>query len=1157
MRQRSIQTTLITRISIFLILVMSAITWGVYAYIKATALAEVGAGQHFVTDVIEHALTEKSQLMRKRIDQYAHDFPVGQIGNPRAVRRFLESPISGDIIFNRGILVLDAGGRVIGGSAASQIRTGADLSKRPFFVKTIATRKGVTVEPDDGNQAPCLVTTAPLINSAGKIAGVVLGSIDLKRDNLLQALISHTVPNKGYIYIFNSDGTLILHPDKERIFRRISKGSNIALDRAALGFEGTTQTVNSKGIPQIATFNRIAGTDWVIAAVAPTGEVYRPIAALRNYLILIMLMVIAVGIVIIRIVISRVIEDLKRLSTHMRDARNSGGAHGSKPVIAGNDEVAELAAGFNLLMDEVHQYRAELESLNLHLEEEIDEQTQALRASEEKLRIILDSTAEAIYGTDLNGTCTFCNSACLRMLGYQHPEELIGKNMHPLIHHSHEDGLAFSIDDCRIYQAFNRNETAHADDEVFWRADGSCFPVEYWSYPQYHRGDIVGSVVTFLDISERTTNQKRLLQLSGAVENSPSIIVITDLHGRIEYVNPKFTEVTGYLPEEVIGHNPRLLNAGTQTKDIFEEMWAAILNGKEWQGDLYNKKKNGECYWERASISPIRDKNGNITHFVAIKEDVSEQRRNAEELQQARDTADAANRAKSDFLANMSHEIRTPLSAILGFSQLALKGDLPPRQHDYIEKVRKAGGSLIGIVNDILDFSKIEAGKLDMERTLFNLRDVLVNAISVLQQGANDKGLNLILDISPDIAPHLFGDPHRLSQVVTNLLGNAVKFTEKGEVRLTVTLLKQNVDGDKLLFSVRDTGIGLSDKQAAKLFQPFTQADNSTTRRFGGTGLGLSISKKLVEMMRGDIWCESRPGEGSTFSFTAWFGIGDEVTDRHRLLSNESTSGDAYDFSGAHILLVEDNEIIRILACEFLKETGAIVDVAHDGAEAIQMIVHDAVPYDLVLMDILMPVMDGYEATRILRGDDRFRELPVIALTAHALMDERQKFVQAGMSDFISKPIDRKILFKTMSRYIRHTADRGQSGDEAAPSEKTTIPAIPGLDVDGALDRMDGDINLYLEVLRTFADKHAGAARLVEKALRDGDLMLAERTAHSIKGNADTIGASSLGEVAVQLERSIRHNASLDLVRPTLTHFRRELDVLVEALIRELPATSA
>lgn len=1155
MRQRSIQTTLIIRISIFLIIVMSAITWGVYAYFKATALAGVGAEQHYVSDVIEHALIEKSQLMRKHIDQYAHDFPVEKIGNPQELRRFLAANVSGNIIFNRGILVLDANGRVISGSADSPIQKGADLSKRPFFVKTIATRKGVTVEPDDHNQIPCLVTTAPLIDSAGKIAGIVLGSIGLKQDNFLQALLSHTVPYKGYIYIFNSDGTLILHPEKDRIFRTMTKGSNIAIDKAALGFEGTMQTVNSKGIPQIATFGRIAGTDWVVAAVAPIEEIYRPIVTFRNYLILIMLLVIVAGIAVIRIVISRVIDNLKRLSNHMQVARSRDSFSEAKLEIVGNDEVAGLAAGFSLLMDEVDQYRTELESLNLHLEEEVDEQTRALRVSEEKLRIILDSAAEAIYGTDLNGTCTFCNSACLRMLGYEHPEDVIGKNMHPLIHHSHADGLALPVDDCRIYQAFNRNETAHADDEVFWRADGSCFPVEYWSHPQYHNGIIIGSVVTFLDISERIQNQKRLLQLSGAVENSPSIIVITDLHGRIEYVNPKFTAVTGYLPEEVIGGNPSLLNAGIQPTGFFKELWNTILSGREWKGDIYNKKKNGECYWEHASISPIHNKNGVITHFVAIKEDVSEQKQNAEELQQARDAADAANRAKSDFLANMSHEIRTPLSAILGFSQLALKGNLPPKQHDYIEKVRKAGSSLIGIVNDILDFSKIEAGKLDMEHTLFNLKETLSNVVSVLHQKILDKGLTLHLDISPDIASHLFGDPHRLSQVVTNLLGNAIKFTEHGEVALTVTLLKQGVEGDELLFSVRDTGIGLSGEQTARLFQPFTQADTSTTRRFGGTGLGLSISKKLVEMMHGNIWCESRQGEGSTFSFTAWFGIGDVTTDRCRL-SSGATSGDdglTYDFSGARILLVEDNEIIRTLACEFLKETGVMVNVAHNGAEAIKMICEDAMPYNLVLMDILMPVMDGYEATRILRADGRFSALPIIALTAHALLDERQKFVQAGMSDYISKPIDKQTLFKTMSRYIRHTLDEVQGGDRKGTN---SLPVISGLDVVGALGRTDGDINLYLEVLRTFADKQAGAGALIEKALTDGDLMLAERTAHSIKGNADIIGAAGLGEAAALLERSIRHNDHLDLVRTTLARFSHELEMLVQTLIREVPGAS-
>jgi PAS domain S-box-containing protein len=678
---------------------------------------------------------------------------------------------------------------------------------------------------------------------------------------------------------------------------------------------------------------------------------------------------------------------------------------------------------------------------------------------------------------------------------------------------------------------------------------------------------------------EAELTHKKILQLSAAVENSPVTIVITDTRGIIEYVNPTFTKISGYLPEEAIGQNPRILNSGGQPKFIYQELWETILTGNVWRGDFCNRKKNGDIHWEHASISPIRDDDGAITHFVAIKDDITEQRQLLAELLNARDAADSANEklkhtndelkdamvtveqaglAKGEFLANMSHEIRTPLNAIIGFSTLALKSAMTPRLQDFIGKIHTAGELLLNIINDILDLSKIEAGQMKMEQVPFRLPIIVANASSLVQQNVLEKGLNLRIATPPDAATCLVGDPHRLSQIILNLLNNAVKFTEHGDVVFETTLLEQQDERLLLRFSVRDTGIGISAEQLERLFRPFTQADGSNTRRFGGTGLGLSISKQLVENMGGKIWCESIPGQGSTFSFTAWFGHCQENDIEQCNYTCAAITDDtrpSFDFSGIRILLVEDNEINRQLAIELLKDTGAVVDVSENGEEAVAKVTKGSAQYDLVLMDIQMPVMDGYEATRLIRADSRFTSLPIIAMTAHAMEEERRKILQAGIDAHITKPIEARTMLQVMRFFLQVNASCAghQKKREKACTDEVTFPEIAGLDTETALGRLDGDRNLYLWVQRTFTENQENAALLIEEALNAGDMKLAAREAHTIKGAAGTMGAVKLEELALTLEAAINGGEPATAIKNTLEDFATELARLVGELKVHLP----
>ena len=805
-------------------------------------------------------------------------------------------------------------------------------------------------------------------------------------------------------------------------------------------------------------------------------------------------------------------------------------------------QTQEQARQLEKQTEELTQSQEEL----LAQQEELSRQREQLQVSEERSRLLLESSAEGIFGTDAQGRLTFINPAACRLLGFT-GEELLGRGSHAAFHHHRADGSEYPQEQCPMHAAFAQGKASRVDDELLWRKDGSGVPVEYGATPMLKDGVIVGSVVSFMDITER---------------------------------------------------------------------------------------KRAEA-----------------------------------ELTAAKQKAEEATQMKSMFLANMSHEIRTPMNAIIGLSHLALKTELTPKQRDYLSKVHNAGTSLLAVINDILDFSKIEAGKLDLEATDFKLDEVINSVTTLTAQKAHEKGLEFLAHVGPGIPEHLLGDPLRLGQILTNFVNNAVKFTERGEIRLDIELVERTGGKVQLRFSVRDTGIGLSQEQSARLFQPFTQADMSTTRKHGGTGLGLTICRRLVELMGGRIWLESEPGVGSTFLFTVWLGVGTEngsgkvvperlaqlrvlvvddnpaareilqeplstlakrvdvvgsgaeaiaavrrqdgrepydvvfmdwrmpgmdglLASRH-IQSDETLShrpaivlvtafgreevreeaerlqldaflvkpvtksmivdtlvnifaepeqqvaagrddgGQAGRLAGARILLVEDNEINQQIAVELLESAGARVEVAGNGREAVAKLSNgsESPAFDLVLMDLQMPEMDGYQATAKLRADARFSTLPIIAMTAHATIEERQRCLGAGMNDHLSKPIDPGVLFETVGRFCRghapapSPAQRERVAEARDGENPNELPAIEGLDVQGGLGRVGGNRKLYLRLLSQFIEQQGPALEQMSAALAQHDIPLAERLAHTLKGVAGNIGAQPVQAAAGALEKLIRSQA--------------------------------
>jgi PAS domain S-box-containing protein len=401
------------------------------------------------------------------------------------------------------------------------------------------------------------------------------------------------------------------------------------------------------------------------------------------------------------------------------------------------------------------------------------------------------------------------------------------------------------------------------------RKDGSTYPVEGTIQDSIFEGR-PAFVVVILDISEQRKSEEQLRKLSAAVEQSPVAIMIADNSGTIEYINPQFTEMTGYTEAETIGRNPSMLNSGKTPRETFTQMWNTLGKGEVWHGEFRNKKKNGELYWESGTTAPIRNELGQTTHFVALKEDTTKTKQMQINLVQAKREAESANRSKSEFLANMSHEIRTPLNGVIGFTDLLIQEGtrLPDTERlDYLKSVRSSGKHLLSLINDILDLSKIESGKLELERIEYSPHAMMAEVVSLFRVTAMEKGLRLDSEWIGAFPKTICTDPTRLRQLLVNLIGNAIKFTAKGSVRL-VTQLKQEGDKHLMQVDIIDTGVGIESDKLEAIFAPFSQADNSVTRQFGGTGLGLTISRRLVKALGGDLTIQSELGVGSTFTIT-------------------------------------------------------------------------------------------------------------------------------------------------------------------------------------------------------------------------------------------------------------------------------------------------
>lgn len=512
------------------------------------------------------------------------------------------------------------------------------------------------------------------------------------------------------------------------------------------------------------------------------------------------------------------------------------------------------------------------------------------------------------------------------------------------------------------------------------------------------------------------------------------------------------------------------------------------------------------------------------TLIDTLEQQVTLMRRQHQSMQDAITSAEQANSAKSEFLANMSHEIRTPLTAILGHLHLLSASKLETSQQVNVDRITTAARILLDVINDILDFSRIESGKLELESVSFELQTVLSNMHAMLNLQAKNKGLSFNIE-APSDSHSLIGDPLRLSQVLLNLTNNAIKFTDSGYVQLAVTVTALEHQHSQLSFRISDTGIGMSQAEIERLFQTFSQADSSTTRRYGGSGLGLAICQQLVEQMGGHISVQSVPAEGSTFSFAISLKNGQKDQD---LQLEELEPASPSTLAGMRILLVEDNALLTEYQSALLQGHGALVSCAEDGLAAIAQLQSDP-SFDIVLMDIQMPRMDGLTASREIRKQYSPQQLPIIAMTAHALQAEVEKSLEAGMNAHLCKPVESKLLFSTLLRFARERHATPTGTVSSPPPANTVLPDnMQHFDLASALSSMGGKPSLLRRLLKKMQQEYRGSADELARLLQDDEHATALRLAHSLKGVAATLGATQLQSAAHQLESALRDEPDAD-----------------------------
>jgi PAS domain S-box-containing protein len=801
-----------------------------------------------------------------------------------------------------------------------------------------------------------------------------------------------------------------------------------------------------------------------------------------------------------------------------------------------------------------------LKDSNAHLKRELADRKQAeiaVRNSEERFRMVAENLGEGIIITDLNDVVNYANSRMIEITGYDQ-DELIGRPGYEVLM-SHE-----AAPEMQKRNSERGNGASERYEMPIIRKDGVVVWLEINATPYRDtNGQIIGTLAANTDITERIRVEEELRisreRYELAVEGSNDGLWDWNMLTNEVYFSPRWKSMLGYEDDE-FENQFASWEAALHPDDHARALATidAYVAGRTSQYSLEHRllHKNGTYPWILARAAILHDGNGKPYRLSGSHTDITERKQLELELTAARDTAIESTRLKSEFLANMSHEIRTPMNGIMGMTELTLDTDLSPEQRDYLGMVKTSADSLLVIIDDILDFSKIESGKFELDPIDFNLTDAITETLRPLAVRAEQKGLALTSYVAPNVPAYCFGDVTRLRQILVNLVGNAIKFTESGEIAVQVEQENPTGTDVRLHFEVRDTGIGVSPEKQGLIFEAFAQADGSTTRKYGGTGLGLAITSQLVALMGGRVWVESpatihesdRINPGCIFHFTLQLGaasptFGTKSAGKFKT-SARPVRAQETSMRKWRVLLAEDHPINQHLVVALLTKRGHLVKVAMNGRQAVDMFAQE--PFDIVLMDVQMPQMNGFEATREIREREAALNVrtPIIAMTAYAMKGDRERCLAAGMDAYLSKPIQADELLITLENMISKS-DSHCVGMTAVQDAQ----ADDDVDLSALLARADGDPELAGELIEIFLEEWPQLLAAIREAIGENDCPALERAAHTAKGAICYFSTGNAAHAASRLQQ-MAIEGHLSEVQTTLTDLEASVE-LVTTKLRE------
>ena len=1198
---------------------------------KMVSQQQLTAAQ-FMASEINQQIEERFSSMRL----VASEITPALMGSVDDAQQYMDDRPIFQVMFNGGTFIVGLDGKATASIPLSAKRRGVEYLDRDFIQAALREGKSTVGKPVIGKMlnAPIFVMAVPITNKQGVVIGALAGITNLGTTNFLDKITQNRYGTAGgYLLVSKAHRLIVSGTDKRFVMRPLRPAGEVAaIDQFVQGYEGSATFVNALGVHVLSSAKGIPAANWYVAVNLPTSEAFAPVVDLQRSLFLSALALTLVAGLLTWWMLGRQLSPLVEAANTIRLTEQF---HQPLPI-AKDDEIGDLLGGFNGLL------------------EKLGEREVLLQATSARLTTLLEWAPVAIV-VHRNGKLLYINPAAVALFGATSAKELLGT---PILDYVHPDYQQVVLE--RVRNAMQKGIAPDKQVDIFCKIDGTPMQVEVQGCMIEFDG-LPALQVAIRDVTAELASSAQLasaLRESQALMdaiNHKALVSIANLAGDIIYANEKFIELSGYSHDEIVGSNHRIVKSGAQADGFWDSIWKTISAGYAWSGVICNRAKDGTPYWVDTKISPFFDAQGQVERYVSIRLDITE-------LVLANKAAQLAATSKSQFLANMSHEIRTPMNAILGMLQLLQNTEMTGRQQDYTNKTQGAAKSLLGLLNDILDFSKIDAGKMELDNQPFQLERVLSDLSVIVSANVGPKDVEVLYDIDPAVPRALMGDSLRLQQVLINLSGNAIKFTAQGEVVIQIKVLEQTPEQATLRFAVRDTGIGIAPEHQQRIFSGFSQAEASTTRKFGGTGLGLSISKRLVTLMGSELILDSVLGSGSTFHFTLTLPVVAQessttlasatstgalqvlvvddnpvarglladmaracgwsvetspsgthalalykarnlagappfqvllmdwempeldgwdtiaclreldptakppitvmVTAHGRDKLSQRTSRDqtslhaflvkpvtAYMLSdavskaqlghssvrvrprathvsgdrlrGLRLLLVEDNPINQQVALELLEGEGATVALADNGQLGVDA-VRDANPtYDAVLMDVQMPVMDGYTATHVIREDLGLVSLPIIAMTANAMASDREACLAAGMTDHIGKPFDLPYLIQVLRK---HTGlDQIELGLSIMVSPtKEPLPSTEALDVAGAVARMGGNLALYLRSVQPYIADLTRLPDQLDACLQAGKLIDATRLLHTLKGLSATVGAKAIAMVAATGEKLIQ-----------------------------------